>query len=48
VIACDASQHDYDDPACATVRAGYALPTAAGDYRRLGHAARLGLRYDFL
>jgi hypothetical protein len=45
---CAASGYDYETPACAAVRAGYAIPTAAGSYRRFSHAARLALRYDFL
>jgi hypothetical protein len=45
---CAESGYDYDTPACAAVRAGYAIPTAAGSYRRFSHAARLALRYDFL
>jgi hypothetical protein len=46
--ACAASGYDYELPACAAVRAGYAIPTAAGSYRRFSHAGRLALRYDFL
>lgn len=44
--ACVASGYDYDTHACRAVREGYAIPTAAGDYARLSHAFRLGLRYD--
>jgi hypothetical protein len=29
------------------VRGGYAIPTAAGDYDRLEHAVRIGLRLQF-
>jgi hypothetical protein len=46
--ACAASGYDYSTTACAAVRDGYAIPTAAGSYRRFSHAARLALRYDFL
>jgi len=45
-LACIASGFDYDTRACRSVREGYAIPTAAGDYSRLSHAFRLGLRYD--
>ena len=43
-VACVDSGYDRDLPACATVRAGYGLPTAAGDYRRTTLLANLGLR----
>jgi len=36
---------DYTSRACEATREGYAIPTAAGDYRRLDHALRLGFRY---
>jgi len=36
---------DYTSPACEATRAGYAIPTAAGDYSRVDHALRLGFRY---
>jgi len=45
-LDCVAGNYDYDLPACAAVRAGYAGATGAGRYRRLDHAARLGIRYD--
>jgi hypothetical protein len=45
---CAADFYDYSTPACEAVRDGYAIPTAAGSYRRFSHAARLALRYDFL
>ncbi len=38
--------HDFDLPACATVRAGYGLPSAAGTYRRWDHVAWLALRVE--
>ncbi len=38
---------DYTTPACAAVRGGYAISTAAGDYRQLEHALRLGFQYAF-
>jgi long-subunit fatty acid transport protein len=44
---CAASSFDYTTRACAAVRSGYAIPTAAGDYSRFQHALRLGVRYDF-
>ena len=46
-VACVDGGYDYSTPACAAVREGFALPTAAGDYARLEHALRLGLRYDW-
>jgi hypothetical protein len=46
-LACIDSGFDYSTTACQHVREGYAIPTAAGTYRRLTHALRLGLRYDF-
>jgi long-subunit fatty acid transport protein len=45
-IACVDGGYDYATPACASTRAGYAIPTADGDYSRLEHAVRLGVRYD--
>jgi hypothetical protein len=45
-IACIDSSYDYSTPACKAVREGYAIPSAAGDYARLEHAVRIGLRYD--
>ena len=46
-IRCADSGFDYSTPDCEKVRTGYAIPTAAGRYRRLSHAARVGLRLDF-
>lgn len=43
-LACADSGYDRDLPACADVRAGYGLPTAAGDYRRWTHVANATLR----
>lgn len=45
-LACSDASFNYDTPACATVRAGYAIPTAAGDYRRFQQAMRLAIRYE--
>ncbi|MBA3820600.1 MAG: hypothetical protein H0X17_17040 [Deltaproteobacteria bacterium] len=45
-LDCIASGFDYATRACQAVREGYAIPTAAGDYGRIQHAARLGLRYE--
>lgn len=45
-LACIESGHDYTTPACEAAREGFAIPTAAGDYGRLQHALRLGLRYE--
>jgi hypothetical protein len=46
-IACLDSATDYSTPACRSVRNGYAIPSAAGDYERIQHAVRFGLRYEF-
>ena len=46
-LDCIDSGFDYSTTACQRVRDGYAIPTAAGSYRRITHALRLGLRYDF-
>ena len=46
-IACMASGYDYSTAACAAVRNGYAIPSAAGDYDRMQHALRLALRYEY-
>jgi len=46
-IACIDSGFDYSTPACRSVRNGYAIPSAAGDYERIQHAVRFGLRYEF-
>jgi long-subunit fatty acid transport protein len=45
-IACVDGGYDYSTTACANTRAGYATPTGDGDYSRVEHAIRLGLRYD--
>jgi hypothetical protein len=45
-LDCVDSGYDFDLPACATVRDGYGLPTAAGTYGRLSHVAWLGLRIE--
>ncbi|MEZ4402122.1 MAG: hypothetical protein R3B06_18995 [Kofleriaceae bacterium] len=44
-LACVDSSFDFDLPACATLRAGYGTSTAAGDYSRLSHTARLTAEY---
>jgi hypothetical protein len=46
-IACIDSGDDYSTRACEADREGYAIPTAAGDYTRIQHALRIGLRYEF-
>jgi hypothetical protein len=46
-IACIDSGYDYSTPACRSVRNGYAIPSAAGEYERIQHALRFGLRYEF-
>jgi hypothetical protein len=45
-LDCIDSGFDYSTTACQRVRDGYAIPTAAGTYRRFEHSFRLGLRYD--
>jgi hypothetical protein len=45
-LACIANSFDYSTPACEAVREGYAISSAAGDYERIEHALRLGLRYE--
>lgn len=46
-LACADSGHDYSTNACRSVREGYALPTAAGDYQRFQLASRFAVRYEF-
>jgi hypothetical protein len=46
-LECMASAYDYSTDACAAVRNGYAIPSAAGDYDRMQHALRLALRYEY-
>jgi len=46
-LTCIDSGFDYSTDACRATRTGYAIPTAAGDYRRIDHAMRLGFRYEF-
>jgi hypothetical protein len=46
-VQCADSGFDYTTRACGQLRDGYAIPTAAGDYTRIQHALRLGLRYEF-
>jgi hypothetical protein len=46
-VDCIESGFDYSTPACAATRAGYALPSANGEYGKLEHALRLGFRYDY-
>jgi hypothetical protein len=43
-LACADSGYDYSTPACESVRNGYAIPTAAGEYSRIEQAARVALR----
>lgn len=44
-LDCVEADHDYDLPACATLRAGYATSGAAGTYGRFTHTARIALRF---
>jgi hypothetical protein len=45
-VACVDGGFDYDTPACAAVRQGFAITSAAGDYSRVQHALRLGIRIE--
>lgn len=45
-IQCDAQNHDLNVPACAAVREGRGIPTAAGSYWRAGSELTVGLSYD--
>ncbi|HUS33180.1 MAG TPA: hypothetical protein VMZ53_31980 [Kofleriaceae bacterium] len=45
-LTCYDSGFDYSTAACNETRKGYGLPTANGDYSRIEHAFRLGLRYE--
>jgi len=45
-IACNASQYDITTAACAAVRDGRAIPTAAGKYLRIGNQLTLGVAID--
>jgi hypothetical protein len=45
-LACYDSGFDYSTPACNETRKGYGIPTANGDYSRIEHAIRFGLRYE--
>lgn len=44
-LACIDAGFDIDDPACASTRAGYGLPTASGTYGRLDNVLWLGVRW---
>lgn len=44
-LSCIESGFDYESRGCAAAREGYAISSAAGEYSRLQHAVRLGLRY---
>jgi hypothetical protein len=46
-LACIDNNFDYTTSECMAVREGYAISSAAGDYTRLEHALRIGLRYEF-
>jgi hypothetical protein len=45
-LDCAANNFDFSTRGCVAVREGYAIPTAAGDYSRLSHSLRVGLRYE--
>ncbi|HET6611871.1 MAG TPA: outer membrane protein transport protein [Kofleriaceae bacterium] len=45
-LRCVDSGYAYDQ--CAAAREGRALPTAAGDYRKLSHSLMFSIRYDSL
>lgn len=42
---CVAAQFDYSTTACSAVRNGYAIADGDGDYRRMLHSLRIGVRY---
>jgi hypothetical protein len=44
-LACEDSGFDYSTDACSSVRNGYAIPTAAGEYSRISQGLRIALRY---
>ncbi len=46
-IECVDGGYDYATSGCEAVRLGYAIPMADGDYSRIEHALRLGLRYEW-
>jgi hypothetical protein len=46
-LACEDSGFDYSTEACAAVRHGYAIPTAAGEYSRIQQALRVALRFTW-
>jgi long-subunit fatty acid transport protein len=45
-LACIDANYDYTTDACAAVRTGYAIPSAAGSYSRHEHAMRLAVRIE--
>jgi hypothetical protein len=45
-LRCMDSGFDYTTDACRSVRLGYAIPTAAGDYSRIEQAFRIAVRYE--
>lgn len=45
-IACFDSGFDYTTPGCTSVRHGYAIATAAGEYQRIEQAMRLAVRVE--
>jgi hypothetical protein len=45
-LDCYDSGFDYSTSACASVRHGFAIPSAVGDYSRIEHAFRLTVRYE--
>lgn len=45
-LHCIDSGYDYSTPGCTSVRYGYALPTANGDYQRIEQAFRLAVRIE--
>ncbi len=45
-LSCMDAGYDYTLPACASVRGGYAIASAAGSYSRIEHAVRLAVRIE--
>jgi hypothetical protein len=45
-LSCFDSGFNYENEGCASVRNGYGIPTAAGDYSRISQAMRFAVRYE--
>jgi hypothetical protein len=47
LVDCVDSGYDYASSECRAAREGYALENANGEYQRLQHSLRLGVRYEY-